>query len=49
LEGDFIFKGKMKVHALRGTTGAEVADDLKPEPTDVILVGKTELLKSKPA
>ena len=24
LEGDFIFKGRMKVHALRGTKGAEV-------------------------
>jgi nicotinamidase-related amidase len=37
LEGDFIFKGRMKVHALRGTKGAEVVDDLKPEPTDMIL------------
>jgi nicotinamidase-related amidase len=37
LEGDFIFKGKMKVHSLRGTKGAEVVDDLKPEPTDIIL------------
>jgi len=37
LEGDFIFKGRMKVHALRGTKGAEVVDDLKPEPTDIIL------------
>jgi len=37
LEGDFIFRGKMKVHALRGTKGAEVVDDLKPEPTDIIL------------
>jgi nicotinamidase-related amidase len=37
LEGDFIFKGKMKVHSLRGTRGAEVVDDLKPEPTDVVL------------
>ena len=37
LEGDFIFKGNMKVHSLRGTKGAEVVDDLKPEPTDIIL------------
>jgi len=37
LEGDFIFKGRMKVHALRGTKGAEVVDDLRPEPTDIIL------------
>ena len=37
LEGDFIFKGKMKVHSIRGTKGAEVVDDLKPEPTDIIL------------
>ena len=37
LEGDFIFKGKMKVHAIRGTKGAEVVDDLKPEPKDIIL------------
>ena len=37
LEGDFIFKGRMKIHSLRGTRGAEVVDDLKPEPTDVVL------------
>ena len=37
LENDFIFKGRMKVHSLRGTTGAEVVDALKPEPTDIIL------------
>jgi nicotinamidase-related amidase len=37
LEGDFIFKGRMKVHSLRGTKGAEVVDDLKPHPTDIIL------------
>ena len=37
LQGDFIFGGKMKVHSLRGTKGAEVIDDLKPEPTDIIL------------
>jgi len=37
LEGDFIFRGRMKVHSLRGTKGAEVVDDLKPGPTDMIL------------
>jgi nicotinamidase/pyrazinamidase len=34
---DFIFKGRMKVHSLRGTEGSEVIDDLKPEPSDIIL------------
>ncbi len=37
LKGDFIFKGKMKARSLRGTEGAEVMDDLKPEPTDMVL------------
>jgi nicotinamidase/pyrazinamidase len=37
LEGDFIFNGRMKVHSLRGTKGAEVVDDLKPESTDILL------------
>ena len=37
LEGDFIFKGRMKVHSLRGTKGAEVIDDLRPGPTDIVL------------
>ena len=37
LEGDFIFKSRMKIHAVRGTKGAEVIDDLEPEPTDMIL------------
>jgi nicotinamidase/pyrazinamidase len=37
LEGDFIFRGKMKIHSLRGTKGAEVVDDLKPCPTDMVL------------
>ncbi len=37
LEGDFIFGGRMKVHSLRGTKGAEVIDDLKPGPTDIVL------------
>jgi nicotinamidase-related amidase len=37
IEGDFVFKGRMKVHALRGTKGSEVIEDLKPEPTDIVL------------
>ncbi len=37
LKDDFIFKGRMKVHSLRGTQGAEVVDELKPEPTDILL------------
>jgi nicotinamidase/pyrazinamidase len=37
LEEDFIFKGRMKAHALRGTPGASVLADLQPEPPDIIL------------
>ena len=37
LKEDFIFKGKMKVHSLRGTKGSEVVDELRPEPTDMVL------------
>ena len=37
LKEDFIFKGKMKVHSLRGTKGSEVVDELRPEPTDTVL------------
>jgi nicotinamidase/pyrazinamidase len=37
LKEDFIFRGKMKVHSIRGTKGAEVVDDLKPEAADIIL------------
>ncbi len=37
LKDDFIFKSRLKVHSLRGTKGAEVIDDLKPEPVDFIL------------
>ncbi|RPJ02592.1 MAG: cysteine hydrolase [Deltaproteobacteria bacterium] len=37
MKDDFIFRGKMKVHALRGTAGAEVIDDLQPEPADIVL------------
>ncbi|MFB3884070.1 MAG: cysteine hydrolase family protein [Thermodesulfobacteriota bacterium] len=37
LTGDFIFKSRLKIHSIRGTKGAEVIDDLKPEPADFIL------------
>jgi nicotinamidase/pyrazinamidase len=37
LKEDFIFKGRMKIHSLRGTKGSEVVDDLRPEPTDIVL------------
>lgn len=37
LKEDFIFKGKIKFHSIQGTEGAEVVDDLKPEPRDMIL------------
>ncbi len=37
LKEDFIFTGKTKFHSIQGTEGAEVVDDLKPEPLDTIL------------
>ncbi|MEW6375242.1 MAG: isochorismatase family cysteine hydrolase [Thermodesulfobacteriota bacterium] len=37
LKKDFIFKGRMKIHSLRGTKGSEVVDDLKSEQTDIVL------------
>jgi nicotinamidase/pyrazinamidase len=37
LPGDFIFKGRMKPHALRDTPGAAVLSDLLPQPTDIIV------------
>lgn len=37
LKEDFIFKGRMKTHSLRGTEGVEVIDELKPIPSDLIL------------
>lgn len=36
-QGDFIFTGRMKPHALAGTEGAEVIDDLDRRPTDLWL------------
>jgi nicotinamidase/pyrazinamidase len=37
LEGDFIFRGRMKPHALRGTDGTRPLADLEPRETDVVL------------
>jgi nicotinamidase-related amidase len=37
LEEDFIFGGRMAPHAIRGTAGAEVADTLTREVSDIIL------------
>jgi nicotinamidase/pyrazinamidase len=34
---DFLFKGKMPAHAVRGTEGAEVIEELRPEPGDLVL------------
>jgi nicotinamidase-related amidase len=37
LSGDFVFRGKMKPHCLRGTAGAEVMDQLQQRDTDIYL------------
>ena len=37
LPHDFIFKGKMKPHSIRGTKGVEVIDELKPETGDMVM------------
>jgi nicotinamidase-related amidase len=37
LREDFIFKGRLKPYAIRGTTGERVLPDLEPEPTDITL------------
>ncbi|OPY65489.1 MAG: Peroxyureidoacrylate/ureidoacrylate amidohydrolase RutB [Syntrophorhabdaceae bacterium PtaU1.Bin034] len=37
LEGDFIFNGRMKPHAIRGTAGEAVLAELEPEPSDIVL------------
>jgi len=37
LPGDFIFKGRMKEHSLRGTEGAEIAAGLEQAPGDIWL------------
>jgi nicotinamidase/pyrazinamidase len=37
LENDFIFKGRMKPHAIRGTSGTQPLAALEIEDTDIIL------------
>lgn len=37
MQGDFIFQSRLPPHAIRGTVGAEPLDELKTEPTDVML------------
>jgi len=37
LESDFIFQGRMKPHALRGTDGTRPLADLEPQGNDIIL------------
>lgn len=37
MEGDLLFKGRMKPHAIRGTPGVEVINELTPEPGDTVL------------
>jgi nicotinamidase/pyrazinamidase len=37
LREDFLFKGKLKPYAIRGTPGEQVLHDLGPEPTDIVL------------
>lgn len=37
LPGDFIFRGRMKPHSLRGTPGSEPADSLERSPQDTVL------------
>jgi nicotinamidase/pyrazinamidase len=34
---DFIFRGRMKPHSIRGTAGAEVLSELEPQESDIIL------------
>jgi len=37
LRDDFIFRGRMKPHALRGTTGTQPLTDLEPQSNDIVL------------
>lgn len=37
MEGDLLFSGRIKPHAIRGTSGVEVVEELGPEPGDTIL------------
>lgn len=34
---DFLFNSRMKPHGIRGTTGVQVIDELKPESSDLIV------------
>jgi len=36
LPNDFIFKGKMKLHSIRGTDGATVIDELERKASDIV-------------
>jgi nicotinamidase/pyrazinamidase len=37
LQNDFIFQGRMKPHAIRGTNGTRPIPDLEQQPSDIIL------------
>ena len=37
LESDFIFQSLIKPHAIKGTPGAEVIEELKPQDSDIVL------------
>lgn len=37
LQNDFLFRGRMKPHAIRGTDGTKPIPDLEPQPSDIIL------------
>jgi len=37
LKDDFIFRSRLAVHALRGTPGVAVVEELGPEPGDLVL------------
>ena len=37
LPGDFLFRSRMKPHAIRGTPGSRVIEELSPAPSDLIV------------
>lgn len=37
MEGDFIFRGNLKPHSIRGTSGAKVITELEPGEGDIVL------------
>ncbi len=37
LEGDFLFSGPIRPHAIRGTPGVEVIEELGPKPGDMVI------------